>query len=179
MSNTSPFSPSEQRSRAAFLALLGALSRPGTIHTLPGVGAVGEALLDLETTFFTPDAETADRLHRLKARRTAAADAEYHFYLTLTEADLDSIGQAPVGTLEYPDRGATLVVGCTLDAGRAVRLAGPGVDGDIELRVGGLPAGFWELRNARRDYPRGWDVFLIDGGRVAGVPRSSEVEISE
>ncbi len=42
---------------------------------------------------------------------------------------LRRLARAPVGTYQYPDESATLVVGCALGAGRELRLSGPGVPG--------------------------------------------------
>jgi alpha-D-ribose 1-methylphosphonate 5-triphosphate synthase subunit PhnH len=101
----------------------------------------------------------------------------YQFYPTLTEHDQDALRQAPIGTYEVPDQAATLVIGCGLESGTRLRLIGPGINGSTELRVSDLPRWFWPLRAERIRYPLGWDVFLVGGDRVVGLPRTTTVEV--
>ncbi|MEC8196995.1 MAG: phosphonate C-P lyase system protein PhnH, partial [Pseudomonadota bacterium] len=70
-----------------------------------------------------------------------------------------------------------LVVRAALDQGANLRLTGPGIETTLEVAVGSLPVGFWELRRQRIRYPMGFDLFLVDGDRVLGVPRSTQVEV--
>jgi alpha-D-ribose 1-methylphosphonate 5-triphosphate synthase subunit PhnH len=91
-------------------------------------------------------------------------------------AMLAQVGEAQVGTLLYPDQAATIVVGCKLGVGTSMRLRGPGIAGVTTLSIGGLPSAFWQLRAERIVYPLGWDLFLLDGDLVAGLPRSTLIE---
>ena len=174
-----------------FLALMWALSHPGRIQA--GVStvvssqetfiAIGEALLDLETTFYTPDTQdsTLSRLlSRTKARPTSAAVARYHFYESLDDKALMGIEMAPVGDMLYPDRGATLVINCTLgdaNEGKGFTFSGPGIQTTHHIQIGGLPDRFWEIRESRLNYPLGWDIFLVDGGQIVGIPRTTVVSV--
>lgn len=191
--------PSETQARSVFTQLMWALSYPGRYFrlpvSLPGQSAqaspaasfnncvsIAHTLLDLETTFFTPDAQLANALTRTGARQIGAESAAYHFYPMLTTlpqatALLTHAREALVGTLLYPDQAATLVVSCKLGTGLSLRLRGPGINGESEVRVGGLPATFWHLRAERVIYPLGWDLFLLDGDQVVGLPRTTVVEI--
>jgi alpha-D-ribose 1-methylphosphonate 5-triphosphate synthase subunit PhnH len=188
--------PSETQARSVFTQLMWALSYPGRQFSLPGQSAhaspaatfnncvaIAHTLLDLETTFFTPDAQLANALVRTGARQIGAESAAYHFYPTLetlqdATALLTHAGAASVGTLLYPDQAATLVVACKLGTGASLRLCGPGINGEREVRVGGLPASFWHLRAERVIYPLGWDLFLLDGDQVVGLPRTTILEIN-
>jgi alpha-D-ribose 1-methylphosphonate 5-triphosphate synthase subunit PhnH len=77
----------------------------------------------------------------------------------------------------HPEEGATLVLAATLGEGQALRLTGPGVDGLVDVKIGGLPDGFWDMRRDVMRYPMGFEIFLIDGARVLGLPRSTAVEV--
>jgi len=172
----------EARANATFRALLWALSSPGSVQQLPVVGAdsmrtIAEALLDLETTYYAPHPALHGQLLRTGARPRPAAEALYQFYWALEHADLAALGAAPVGSYAAPDESATIVIGCALGAGTCVALRGPGIDGAAELRVGGLPTGFWGLRAAAGRYPLGWDIFLCDGDRLVGLPRTTTIEV--
>jgi alpha-D-ribose 1-methylphosphonate 5-triphosphate synthase subunit PhnH len=188
----------EARAHGTFMALLWALSNPGRIETLPtGVTdplvAIGEALIDLETSFFSPDDGLGTRLARTGARQASSDVARYHFYPTLNELRLPLLDTAPVGSYLYPDEGATIVVGCTaLDAPQrlpgqngnghqsrdlALFLTGPGIKGSTQITVAGLSAEFWKTRERAIRYPLGWDVFLVAGRRLVGIPRTTVVEV--
>lgn len=178
----------ELRAREAFLALMWALSYPGRSHALPApipdneaaCLAIASALLDLETSFFTPDKALADQLIRTGAQPQSAADAAYHFYPSVESfqdaSTLQTVQQARVGSYLYPDHSATLVIACRLGSGPLLRLTGPGVVGEAELRVEGLPFAFWRLRAEQLRYPLGFDLFLVDGEQVVGLPRTTQVD---
>ncbi len=171
-----PYAPDEARSRETFLALMWAFSYPGRMYTLPSEDAfalIGDALLDLETSFYTPDPDLNRALLRTGARALLPESAAYHFYLAMTPQMLNDVKRASIGTMQYPDEAATLVIGCGLGRGEVYELAGPGVNGQLTMQAAGLPADFWTLRANR--YPLGWDVLLVEGGRVIGLPRSTTV----
>jgi len=173
--------PQEARTQTVFRSLLWALSYPGKPYPLPsGVGplfAVGEALLDLETRFFTPDPALRDLFTEAGSCFSEPAQADYLFFPTVGRAELSHIVQAQRGELLYPDRGATLVLGTSLN-GSARRWSGPGIQGGRTVSVGGLPEGFWPLRAEAVRYPLGWDVFLVLDSLVLGLPRTTQVEVA-
>jgi alpha-D-ribose 1-methylphosphonate 5-triphosphate synthase subunit PhnH len=182
----------ETTARQTFQVLLGALSRPGHIFTLPGrlftaqqsCAQIGLALLDLETSFYTPDSALRQSLQRSGARFLTVAHAAYLFFPDaeafepmMLRQTLDTIGRASVGSITDPDDGATVVVAGQLGAGLALRLHGPGIQGETELAVEGLPPAFWQLRSALITYPLGVDLFVVDGNQVVGLPRTTVVEM--
>jgi alpha-D-ribose 1-methylphosphonate 5-triphosphate synthase subunit PhnH len=179
----------ERLARTTFTQLMWALSYPGRRYTLPAanttlesLATIGMTLLDLETSFFCPDRALSNNLARSGARHLAPTDAAYHFYTDTTtdEANLlDTVAQAATGTLLYPDGAATLIVACKLGTGMTMRWRGPGIHSAVMVRVGGLPTQFWALRASRIVYPLGWDLFLVDGDQVVGVPRTTVIEIDE
>lgn len=180
------FSPQEAQERETFLALMWALSHPGQARDLAmkpqdlgGLEWVGQAILDLETSFYTPDSALRAAFLRLGARATTPEGAEYQFYPEVGVRSLETLHQAPIGTLLAPEQSVTVVVGCALGSGMKLRLSGPGIQGQREIAVQGLPPDFWVLRNQRTSFPLGWDVFLLSeqGHRqVIGIPRSTKVE---
>jgi alpha-D-ribose 1-methylphosphonate 5-triphosphate synthase subunit PhnH len=58
-----------------------------------------------------------------------------------------------------------------------LRLAGPGIEAEARLRVAGLHPALWPLRAALCRYPLGVDLILLDGDRIAAIPRSTNVEV--
>ncbi len=177
--------PHDLRTHDAFTALMWAFTHPGRVYTLLAtrnggglylLDTIGETLLDLETSFWTPDGALQERLGATGARCLDPGSAAYLFWPTLPTAHLVYVEQASIGTMSVPEDAATLVIGCTLGSGETLRLHGPGIRGERTVQVGGLPGGFWALRERRRRYPLGWDLLLVDDDRVMGVPRSTEVE---
>lgn len=172
----------EGRTQETFAALMWALSYPGRPQPLAGTELrrfelIAEALIDLETSYYTANQELAQRLRFTGARAHPYTTAQYQFFPVLAPDDLDSLRGVPVGTYAYPDEGATIVVGCTAGEGETVHLSGPGIPHPLRLQVGGLPSGFWHVREQAIRYPLGWDIFLVTADSVIGVPRSTFVEV--
>ena len=175
-------SAAEARAHQTFTALMWALSQPGQAQSLPTGGlaafaAIAEALVDLETSYHSNDPELQRLLASTGARTRRPSAAMYQFYPALTAAEVSSLGDAPRGTYNYPDESSTLVIGCTLGAGRRLRLQGPGIASMSELLVDSVPLTFWPLREQACRYPLGWDVLLIANDRVVGLPRTTQIEV--
>ncbi|MFZ4814730.1 MAG: hypothetical protein ACOYL5_09350, partial [Phototrophicaceae bacterium] len=106
--------------------LQAALNFPGTTFQLPlnrdvstitGLALAANALIQRDTPFFTPDADFTAYLQRDGGVPVPADQAAYHFYRTLDDASLKFIQLAPVQINNLPDSGATLILGCILEAG--------------------------------------------------------------
>jgi alpha-D-ribose 1-methylphosphonate 5-triphosphate synthase subunit PhnH len=178
-------------SQHAFRAVLDAMAHPGRVVALrgpaapaplgPAAAAVCLTLLDLDTPVWldaaaaTADVVTFLRFHCGVPLVEAAAAAR--FALVADPARLPPLDAFDAGTDERPDLSATLVLqvdGLGEDGGQ--RLTGPGIEGEARLAVSDAP-GLWELVrvNARR-FPRGVDLILCAGGRLAALPRTTRVE---
>ncbi|PJF26655.1 MAG: phosphonate C-P lyase system protein PhnH [Phototrophicales bacterium] len=181
MATHPPYTASEAQSRETFLALMWALSYPGRTQSLPDhpdpFALIGETLLDLETSYFTPDAQLRARLAQTGARALEPERAAYHFYPALDDAALAAIASASIGTLSYPDQAATLIIGAQFGSGKTLTLTGPGIDGSIIIQIDDIPASFWMLRE-RAAFPLGWDVFFVNERAVVGLPRSTKVTLA-
>src|SRR5262249_13089931 len=146
---TITMTPRALREQQTFRVLLNAMARPGTIdritpHEMGGehaaVASVVESLLDHEVTFVVlPDrADLIDHVLRQTGSRVAPIDEAGYIVcnaMTLAEA-LDHAGD---GTLEYPDRGATVI--CSVEDvanDGSLALRGPGIKDVTNLRVKGL-----------------------------------------
>ena len=117
----------EARTNATFDALMWALSRPGTVQTLPAPGMTGlvEALADRECKVFCDDADLSDFVAFTGATLVPAAAAD-HAFLGLDRAEgLKNLEQIPVGSALYPDDGATVVAFARFGEGQRLRLCWP------------------------------------------------------
>jgi alpha-D-ribose 1-methylphosphonate 5-triphosphate synthase subunit PhnH len=174
-----------------FRAVLAALSEPGRVMTLPvaletglpvGPAALGLllALADGDTPLWLDGAASAAaaylRFHTGApiVRQAGAA----RFALVADARHCPPLDAFELGSEEYPDRSATLIIEVAhLAEGGAVVLSGPGIPERRGLTIDGLPRGFragWAANHAL--FPRGIDVLLTCGDRLAGLPRSIALE---
>ena len=103
------------------------------------------------------------------ARLVGAEEASLAFG---TPEALNPLGRFAIGTAEYPDRAATLVIEVPRLAPEGAILRGPGIDGMARLS---LPAPADFAANAAL-FPLGFDSLLTCGAALAGLPRSTRVE---
>ncbi|NWF67486.1 MAG: phosphonate C-P lyase system protein PhnH [Chloroflexi bacterium] len=175
-----PYTRAEAEARETFLALMWALSYPGRVYQLPAhkpnFELIAGSLLDLETSYFTVDAKLQPVLAQTSAQALPVDRAAYHFFPAIGEEHLAALGEACIGTRLYPDEAATLFIGCALGSGLPLTLRGPGINGAQALQVSGVPKPFWHMRQAVCRFPLGWDVYLVDGQQIVGLPRSVQVE---
>ena len=172
--------------QACFRAVLAAMSRPGVIQMAgegitppdplaPATAAVLLTLVDAETPLAV-------------APGLAAAGARIDFHcgaprggkpaFVVTDA-LPDLAALDAGTDEGPEDSVTVILQvAALGAGARFELAGPGLAVPAALAVEGLPADFaarWAANHGL--YPRGIDLILCAGTRIAALPRS--VAVSE
>lgn len=167
----------EARTNASYEALMWALSRPGLTRKMPVEGQAGviEALLDRECNVHCAELALASIAARTGAALVAPSRADHLFFDRLPDPEI--LGQINLGSDLYPETGATVVCNVKLGQGMRLRLSGPGCNASVDVQVGGLPDGFWQNRARLMRYPMGFELFLIDGAQVLGVPRSCHVEV--
>ncbi|MEM9140020.1 MAG: phosphonate C-P lyase system protein PhnH, partial [Pseudomonadota bacterium] len=85
--------------------------------------------------------------------------------------DLTPLEPYRIGTADYPDRSATLIIECDRLTAEGTRLTGPGIRDQAHLP---LPDAEAFARNRAR-YPLGLDFYLTCGDRIAGLPRSTRI----
>ncbi len=182
--NTPVHTEAEARSRNTFKALIWAFSRPGIVYQLPehsskfpdNFFAIAETVLDLESSFFTEDIEIADFCTRTTARRERIEEAEYVFLPNMGSHDIELVEKANRGTMIYPDRSATIIMNAVIGAGPEYTFTGPGIETMQTIRLDKIPNEFWRVREKAMQYPIGWDVLFVDGGKVVGIPRTTHVD---
>ncbi|MDO6520794.1 phosphonate C-P lyase system protein PhnH [Shimia thalassica] len=170
----------------AFRDIMNVMAKPGEIREVAGAVppaplsiAAGVTLLTLcdpETPVYlaectdTKDVRDWIAFH-IGAPISNKADA---MFAVGTWATLAPIEEFAIGTSEYPDRSATLIVACdTLESTGAV-LRGPGIKTTTHLS---LPETRAFQQNAAL-FPLGLDFLFTAGNRIAAVPRTTKVETS-
>ncbi len=179
-------------SQRVFLAVLEAMAHPGRVVDVgvaldsppplgPATAAVCLALLDLETpVWLDAGAATADIVEYLRFHAGAPVvdRTEAAAFAVLTDVGtLATLGTFPQGTGEFPESPAMLVVQVdALRSGAGIRLSGPRIAGGTALDVGGAGPTFLDvLRRERWRFPRGVDLLLTAGARLAAIPRTTRV----
>ena len=183
-----------QDSQAVFRTVMMAMARPGDIRTIdvdldpPGrlgvaAAALALALCDFETpVWLAPGLSGQDGVAEYLRFHTGAPlvqdPAKAHFAFLGGGESLPDFSTFSLGTLAYPDRATTLVVEVdTLADDGGFVLAGPGIAGKTHLRAAPLPDDLAaRLADNRSLFPRGVDLVLTCGDRLAAIPRSTIVD---
>jgi alpha-D-ribose 1-methylphosphonate 5-triphosphate synthase subunit PhnH len=181
---TTTLTPRAAREQATFRVLLNAMARPGSIDTVPlhengsehaAALSVIESLVDHEVTFgVLPErAPLIDAVLRQTGSRLAAAE-EADYLLCEGDSLIQALDLAKEGSLEYPDKGATLICRVSrIATGGILALAGPGIRDVTYLTIDGLEDEAVErFRECNSQPPVGTDiVFVAPEGRVACINR--------
>ena len=131
-------------------------------------------LCDRETPLFlgrghdTPDIRDWVAFH-VGAPLVTRAEAQFALGCLPELMPLDAFA---LGTPEYPDRSATLIVEMDRLEPQGARLTGPGIETVTNLSLPDAAA----FGANRALFPLGRDTFLTCGDRLAAVPRSTRVE---
>lgn len=168
-----------------FRELVEAFSRPGDIRDLStcvdGASAqrtVLATLMDGEMTLADPHGQIAEvDWPLLQAKPGATEIARYVVAKGHRAPDF----QPPLGSLESPELGSTILieVDSVGQGALSLDLAGPGVDGRRALRLAGLHPD-WLTRRADwvGGFPLGVDLLLSDTTRIVALPRTTRIRIS-
>lgn len=171
------------QSAHAFRQVMEAMARPGTIHDIEGAqppeglsmaaGAVVLTLCDRDTPVHLSGASDCDAVRAWLAFHTGAplvGPSHCMFAIGDWQA-LAPLSSYPVGSPQYPDRSATLIVECDrLEAAGAV-LSGPGIRTKAALSLPEVET----FRANRTLFPLGLDFILTCNSQLAALPRSTEV----
>lgn len=173
------FTAAPIQSAHAFRAVLTALSRPGTNVTLQGAqppapmsvaaGVLMLTLVDGTTPLHLAGAHDTPMIRAWVSFHTGArfVGADDAVFAMGSWAALHPLDRFAIGTPEYPDRAATLIVeGSHV---QPARLSGPGILGTADVVLPDIAA--FAANHAR--YPLGWDAFFTDGDHLMGLPRST------
>ncbi len=179
-------------SQAVFRRIMRAMATPGTIFPCgealappaplaPAAAAALLTLADFETPLWIAPSFAAASGGAVATYLTfhtgaplAPSPDTAAFALIDLAADGLRLERFALGSAEYPDRSTTVVAqGASLSEGPALRLTGPGVQGEAELRAAPLPSDFLaQWRANRGGFPLGVDMILAAGTKLACLPRS-------
>ncbi len=179
------FADPATQSAYAFRSVMEAMARPGTIQDIegaappaplsPAMGAVLLTLCDTETPVYLAGDMDCEAARAWLAFHTGApfvGPAHCMFAVGTWDA-LTPLAVYPIGTSEYPDRSATLIVACS-ELAAGTTLTGPGIKDQATLSLPEVEA----FQANRTLFPLGLDFIFTCGERLAALPRSTEVSRS-
>ena len=177
------FADTATQSAHAFRSIMEAMARPGTIQNIagaappaplsPAMGAVLLTLCDAETSVYLAGDLDCDKVRSWLSFHTGApfvGPAHCMFAIGTWDA-LAPLAVYPIGTSEYPDRSATLIVECSELTASGATLTGPGIKDQAALSLPEVEA----FQANQMLFPLGLDFILTCGERLAALPRSTEV----
>lgn len=181
---TGGFADAPAEAATAFRAALEAMARPGTIRRVAGATApapvsIAAAVLlltlcDGNTPLHLAPGHDTGEVRDWVTFHTGAplvGPGAAHFALGQWAA-LGPLSAYPMGTADYPDRSATLIVEMDALDNTGARLSGPGIRETKHLSLPEVAA----FRRNRANFPLGLDFYLTAGDRLAALPRSTRVE---
>ena len=170
------------RSADAFRAVMQAMARPGTILDLVGAvppaplsvaaGTVIMTLCDPETgihlagQYDVPEVRDWITFHT-GAPLVSAAAASF----VVGTWDAIPTDTLALGTPEYPDRSATVIVETPEIATTGATLRGPGIKDTAALNLPEIEA----FQRNTMLFPLGLDFMFTSGAQIAALPRSTKV----
>lgn len=166
----------------AFRSVMEAMARPGTIQDIegaappallsPAMGAVLLTLCDTETPIYLAGNMDFQAARAWLAFHTGAPFVgPAHCVFAVGKWDtLAPLAVYPIGTSEYPDRSATLIVECSEFAAGAT-LTGLGIKDQATLSLPVVEA----FQVNQTLFPLGLDFIFTCGERLAALPRSTKV----
>jgi len=171
------------QSAHVFRGVMEAMARPGTLHEVTGAtppaplsvaaGGVLLTLCDGDTPVHLAGAADCEAVRTWLAFHTGApaTGPEDAMFAVGTWAALGPLSDYPIGTPDYPDRSATLIVECPALHASGATLTGPGIKDSAALSLPEVAA----FQSNRALYPVGLDFILTSGARLAALPRTTEV----
>lgn len=171
-------------SAAGFRAALNAMARPGKIETVSGGSAPAPVstaaavllltLCDAETPLYLAPGVDGQAVRDWVAFHIGAplVEAEQAQFALGDWAALAPLERFRIGTAEYPDRSATLIVEMQGLSNDGASLSGPGIETIAQLSLPEIEA----FRANRALFPLGLDFYFCAGERLAALPRSTKVE---
>ena len=167
----------------AFRGIMNAMARPGRIEAIRGAdgpaplsraaATVLMTLCDPETNLYlAPSCDVREVREWISFHIGAPIGSARQAGFALGRWDeLLPLEQFWIGTPEYPDQSATLIVEVDALTEMGATLRGPGIETEARLSLPDIAL----LQGNHRQFPLGLDFIFTAGDRVAALPRSTQV----
>jgi len=168
----------------AFRAALDVLARPGKITDISGAmppaplsiaaGTLALTLCDPETPIWLAPSLQTDALVAWLKFHTGAPLVDRRsdaMFAIGGWKELLPITDFAIGTAQYPDRSATLIVEMQTLLNSGATLRGPGIKTTAELSLPDIKP----FQDNATLFPLGLDFYFTAGSRIAALPRSTKI----
>lgn len=176
------FADPPHQSAVAFRGIMRAMARPGDICDVAGAvppaplsvaaGTILLTLCDPDTGVHLTGPYDSQGIRDWITFQTGApfVPAEEAQFVVGQWDDLD-LTALPIGTPEYPDRSATVIVEQAELVAEGATLTGPGIQTQAALNLPDVAA----FQSNAALFPLGLDFMFASGAQVAALPRSTKV----
>lgn len=187
MVNTTPyeggFTDAAPDSARAFRAIMNVMARPGLIEPLKGTqppeplstaaGTLILTLCDHATAVCLRGAHDCDAVRAWISFHTSApfVAPEQADFVVGSWAAIAPLSPYKIGTPEYPDRSATMIIEMETLQPHGAQLRGPGIAEVAALNLPDVAA----LQANAAQFPLGVDCFFTCADRIAALPRSTKI----
>lgn len=179
--------------QSVFHAVMHAVANPSRVYALaraatppqpltPELGVIAATLLDHDATVWCDRAIVADAdatawLTFQTGAPQVDSSASAQFALVTDASLLPPLAEFSQGQPEFPDRSTTVVLAVkSFESGQGLVLKGPGINGEREIHIDGLPQDFvTQWRDNGVQYPLGVDLVLVCDGAVIAFPRTTRI----
>lgn len=180
------FSDPPTDSARAFRSIMTAMAQPGDIKTVVGAnppaplsraaGTLVLTLCDPDTPIYLAGKCDSPALREWIAFHVGApiVDPARAMFAVGEWGALQPISAYSIGSAEFPDRSASLIVESTVLKSEGQILEGPGIEFTTKFR---LPETTVFIKNATC-FPQGLDFYFTAGDQLAALPRSTKVSVS-
>lgn len=171
----------------AFRSVMDAIAHPGTLYGISGAQppaplsvAAGSTILtlcDTDTPIYLAGEADCPAVRSWIAFHTGApiVDAAHCQFALGTWQALMPLSRYSIGTSEYPDRSATLIVETKDLQAKGSTLSGPGIKDTAQLNLPDPQA----LAANNAQFPLGLDMVFTCAGQIAALPRSTTIHMTE
>ena len=168
-----------------FRALMEVMSRPGKIANLAELTDNAMPARALLATLLDAEVNLCDHhglldesdWPLLQAEKRVAEHANYILYRGDNGVDFEPL----LGELSSPEHSATIIllVENLSEGSSQLTLSGPGVNGDVLVKLSGLNRDWLNQREEWiSSFPLGVDLLLVDGSHVMALPRTTKIEVT-
>lgn len=179
-------------SQMIFKAVMDAFAGPGVIADIgqlvsappplvPAAAAFLAVLADYDTPVWLGERTVRDAARWITFQTGAPVvgdPAAAAFAVLDPKGDVDDWSRFPIGSAEYPDHSATLLLSvASFSGGERLILTGPGIETSRDVAPAGLPSDFVAAMAANAAlFPRGLDVLLVCGSELLALPRTTRIQ---
>lgn len=170
---------SDYRIRETLITLENANKFPGRILPLPieadisttsSFALIASARLQKNDTFFSPNQAWVAYLMSHGLQHTEPQDAQYHFYLSYQDDNLEHLKQADFSKVQ-------IFISAKFHTGQMIEIRTSGVQGINRIAIDTLSPKFFLLCQTRSQLNQLWNITLVDRNQILGLSMPAKLRM--